>query len=93
MAYDVLTLQQLHEYKQKRVASRFEIVNAALNPYLDSPEPTKVIAVRNSRRVTLCELTPFLVENQYIGLVLEAGDQIELFIDGKNEVDLLIECP
>lgn len=91
MAYDVLTLQRWNEYVQKKVETPMKIVNAALTPYLDSLDETSVIAVTNGERIVLCTLKPYQVENKALNFKLEKENEIVLFLDGANEVDLLIE--
>lgn len=92
MAYDVLTLQRWNEYVQKRVEKPMTIVNAALTPYVDSLEETSVIAIVNGERIVLCTLKPYQVENKALNFKLEKENEVALFLEGANDIDLLIEA-
>lgn len=91
MAYDVLTLQRWNEYVQKKVVTPMTIVNAALVPYLDSLDETSVVAVVNGEKTVLCTLKPYHVESKALNFRLERENEVVLFLDGANEIDLLIE--
>lgn len=91
MAYDVLTLQRWNEYVQKNVKTPMTIVNAALTPYLDSLDETSVIAIVNGEKTVLCTLKPYQMENQVLNYKLEKENDVVLFLEGANEVDILIK--
>lgn len=91
MVYEVLTLQQWNEYSQEDMDSSINIINAALTPYIATSEETRVVIILNNERIVLCALKPFRVENKIINCKLNKGDSVTLFLEGENDVDLLIE--
>lgn len=88
--YEPLTLQKFCEYRQKETKSSIRLVNAALTPYLNSEEETTIVAIVNGERFELCKLKPFFSENKLLDFVVNISDSLILFIEGENDIDLLI---
>lgn len=91
MQYSILTLQKWCEYAQHKVASPMKIVNAALTPYIDGISDTAVVVVLNNKKTTLCVLRPFETENVCVCIEVKAGDNLKMFLEGENDVDMLIK--
>ena len=91
MAQNVFTLQRWNEYSQKGMNASFCIKNAALTPTVISQEETSVVLIVNEKRHVLCTLKPYEAENRLLNFRLERGDSVVMFLEGENDVDLLVE--
>lgn len=88
MPYHSLTLQEGKQYALPSTHPSFTIHNISLSCNVND-ERTSVVLVTDDVPTILCNLIPQKIENCPFNLQIQNGTNVNLFVVGNNEVDIL----